>query len=239
MVHGRGCRMVTQGWGEGVSVRQAGKGWGAPKPAGASPLCAPTASQFSVKSLPLRLGSLSSPPPTGFRTSRNISPTRPPTLACLQGLPDKGKLRSLTQPSPSGLQSVLGDGSSSLQSLRPWPAAGIRVTLTTLEDAKVSSHACAGPACALVSGLSPKSPPPALLSPTLRRRGSQGSLPRSSGGPTLSQMSTSKPLRWGSLDIASHPTLYLTFLGIPSTRPGERGGKGGAEGWRRGSGYVC
>lgn len=116
--------MVTQGWGEGVSVRQAGKGWGAPKPAGASPLCAPTASQFSVKSLPLRLGSLSSPPPTGFRTSRNISPTRPPTLACLQGLPDKGKLRSLTQPSPSGLQSVLGDGSSSLQSLRPWPAAG-------------------------------------------------------------------------------------------------------------------
>lgn len=143
------------GLGEGGSVRQAGKRWGAPKPAGASPLCAPTASQFSIKPLPLRLGSLSSPPPPGFRTSRNISPTRPPTLACPQRLPDKGRLRSLTQPSPSGLQSVLGDGSSSLQSLRPWPAAGISVTLTTLEDAKVSSHACAGPACALVSGLSP------------------------------------------------------------------------------------
>lgn len=59
--------MVTQGWGGGGSVRQAGKGWGAPKPAGASPLCAPTASQFSVKSLPLWLGSLSSPPLQGFK----------------------------------------------------------------------------------------------------------------------------------------------------------------------------
>lgn len=140
------------------SVRQAGKGWGAPKPAGASALCAPTASQFSVKSLSFRLGSLSSPPPPGFRTSRNISPTQPLTLACPQGRPDKGRLRSLTQPSPLGLRSVLRGNSSSLPSLRPWPTAGITVTLTTLEDAKVSSHACAGlqvPPALWCPGLSP------------------------------------------------------------------------------------
>ena len=71
-----------------------------------------------------------------------------------------------------------------------------------------------GPACALVSrafALSPR-----LLLGSLQLYG--GEVPgdsRSSGGRTLSQMSIAKSLRWGSLDIASHPPLYLTPLGIP------------------------
>ena len=145
--------------GEGGPVRQAGKGWGAPKPAGASPLLRPHGLPVLCQvSSSLAGASLLTTPP-GFQTSRNISPTQPLTLACPQGRPDKGRLRSLTQPSPSGLQSVLGVDSSSLQFLRPWPAAAITVTLTTLEDAKVSSHACAGPACAtLVPGAFALSP---------------------------------------------------------------------------------
>lgn len=111
------------------------------------------------------------PPPTPpeFGPSGDSSPTPPP------GLPDKGRLCSPVPPSPLGLQTGLRDDPSSLQSLRPWPAAA--ADQGYLDDARrrqsLLPRMRGSRLWAPVAwGFWPKSPPPpARLSPPLRTRG--------------------------------------------------------------------